>query len=373
LIVDIFSDEVGNGGLCLDSHMTKRETHLKNLREKFRVSPPIAETVPIEVSPRSSPDEALHSEPLRRSLTVFRFDPVELAKDHYGDNNIWGNWDNLKGCVDPDDPFNQENFIRENQNNNDELMQTKWALDSWNECKEIVQNSEHPDEPFLLDPKILYLDGTGTDANCRYSIEPIVEMDGLINRSARNQDFTKRLLGYVPDVKKITTKATKSRLRSTFVGSGQNTRNLHACMRKILDAYAATQGYDYPVRHTIRLHRHVKTVRVFRPVVLVQADGQASDYCSGRFLSSLEGVQRPCRSCDVPHGHFDDTDFQCNPTSYQQYEGLSLRCLKLFGHIPVDASNPQDADIPCPIIVREVLNITSTRNFQYEILRRFYA
>jgi len=95
--------------------------------------------------------------------------------DLINDVNIWGNLDNFKGTVDPENPFSGKSPREDGLF--DEIVDSNWYKKTYEECKSIAGN-----EDFLILGVILYCDKTGTDMYQRAGLEPLSFTFTIFNR-----------------------------------------------------------------------------------------------------------------------------------------------------------------------------------------------
>jgi len=91
--------------------------------------------------------------------------------------------------------------------------------------------------PFLI-PLVLYLDKTGTDMMCRYSLEPFIFSLLLFSRKKRNLARYWRHLGFIPDLEFLSRsenqQQTDGKGPQLFPRQGRNLRNYHRCLDPLL-------------------------------------------------------------------------------------------------------------------------------------------
>ena len=82
------------------------------------------------------------------------------------DISIWGNMDNFKGTVDPNNPFSGQSPRTDGLL--DEVMDGACYQRTYAECKEMAG-----DKDFMVMGVIFYCDKTGTDVHKRARFEPL--------------------------------------------------------------------------------------------------------------------------------------------------------------------------------------------------------
>jgi len=94
------------------------------------------------------------------------------------DISNWGNIDNLKGTVDPDNPFLGQSPRTDELL--DEVVDGAWYQRNYAECKDIAG-----DEDFMVLGVILYCDKTSTDVYQRAGLEPMSFPFTIFSRECR--------------------------------------------------------------------------------------------------------------------------------------------------------------------------------------------
>ncbi len=134
---------------------------LKHLEKWFKS--PIPQSIVIGLEEFSSND-IQYSRGLRDNAEIIWYDFKEQALDLIHDIEIWGNLDNFKGTIDPDNPFSGKSPRTDGLI--DEVVDNAWYKRTYDECKVIAG-----EEDFLILGVILYCDKTGTDVYQRAGLE----------------------------------------------------------------------------------------------------------------------------------------------------------------------------------------------------------
>jgi len=103
-----------------------------------------------------SSNDVEYSRDFRDTAEIIWYDFKEQALDLIHDINIWGDMNNFKGTVDPENPFS--GLSPRTDGLLDEVVDGAWYKRTFEECKAIAG-----DEEFLILGVILYCDKTGTD------------------------------------------------------------------------------------------------------------------------------------------------------------------------------------------------------------------
>ena len=182
-------------------------------------------------------------------------------------------------------------------------------------------------KPFLL-PLVLYMDKTGTDTLCRYTLEPVIFSFAILRRELLVQSFAWKHLGFVPDQNRMSSAQHESQ-RKGKEGKGRSCRNYHNCLepilRNLIDLHATTDGRRRPVplRMTIGSESHV--VSAYMPLAYVIGDNKSNDFLCGKIASHSLDNQRVCRSCNCPTEEADNPYYRCRPLTQQTVDDAVRR------------------------------------------------
>jgi len=238
-------------------NLRKRVHFLKHLENRFKN--PIPQSIVIGLEGFSSNDIE-YQRSFRDSAEIIWYDFKEQALDLIHDISIWGNMDNFKGTVDPNNPFSGQSPRTDGLL--DEVVDGSWYQRTYAECKEIAGN-----EDFMVLGVILYCDKTGTDVYQRAGLEPMSFTFTIFNRECRYRSEAWHVLGYVPDLE-IKSSAYKTKQRAGVMGKGCPCCNHHKCLRHILQFLKHFQGKDVPIREWICICDHVSLKRLFSQFLL---------------------------------------------------------------------------------------------------------
>jgi len=150
---------------------------------------------------------------LHDSAEIIWYDFEEQAMDLIHDLEIWGNLDNFKGTIDPDNPFSPM-LHRTDAGLIDEVVDGGWYKRTYNECKAITGNDD-----FMILGVILYCDKTGTDVYQRAGLEPLSFTFTIFNRECRYRSESWHVLGYILDME-MKSSAYKAKQRLGLMGKG---------------------------------------------------------------------------------------------------------------------------------------------------------
>ena len=174
-------------------------------------------------------------------------------------------------------------------------------------------------KPFLL-PLVLYVDKTGTDTLCRYTLEPLIFSFAIFRRQLLVQSFAWKHMGFVPDQDRMSSAQHQSQ-RKGKDGKGRSCRNYHRCMEVLLRDLCnihtphPTTGERRPIplRMTIGQESHV--VSAYLPVAFVIGDNKSNDFLCGKVANHSIKNNRVCRSCNCPTEEADNPYYQCQELS----------------------------------------------------------
>jgi hypothetical protein len=317
-VVHLLRDCKQNHFTVQPEHLNKRVHFLKHLENRFKS--PIPQSIVIGLEGFSSND-IVYSRSYRDTAEIIWYDFKEQALDLIHDIGIWGNLNNFKGTIDPNNPFSGRSPRSDGLL--DEVVDGAWYKRTFNECKEMAG-----DEDFLVLGVILYCDKTGTDVYQRAGLEPLSFTFTIFNRECRYRSEAWHVLGYVPDLE-MKSSAYKTKQRLGLMGKGRPCRNYHTCLRQILCSLKKYQGKDVPIREWIRIGDHVAKKRLFFPIAFMIGDSQSQDKMCGRYLA-YANVPRLCRACDVTPEQSDNPNHKCRFISMSDINELCLVALNLY-------------------------------------------
>ncbi len=175
----------------------------------------------------------------------------------------------------------------------------------------------------ILCPIPLYIDGAVTGQFDKLEITPLKMTLGILNRRARDKEYAWRVLGYVPDHARETSRCKAMYVQSNHVAArhydlyedeGTNEKLLqpvhkmqdfHAVLDAILESLVQLQeeGLVWDFYYRGKLYKDVEFV-FFVPHVLVDTD-EADKLC-GSYRSRAMGVAQLCHYCCCPTDESDD-------------------------------------------------------------------
>jgi hypothetical protein len=178
-------------------------------------------------------------------------------------------------------------------------------------------------QDFVL-PIIIYVDKTGTDANQRHSLEPVLFTLGIFKRKIRNQTRAWRILGFVPDMEQKSS-AVKAAARSGD-SKGLSTRNYHKCLRVVLQSFVDAQQESHQVY--LRIGNWVKCTQPRLPIAFISGDAKSGDMLCGRFGG--HNTKRMARACNVSMPECEDHLVQCEWVASSKFEEYSALASEKF-------------------------------------------
>jgi hypothetical protein len=300
--IRIIRDEITLNGFCLDS-APSRVAFVNYFTKKYPTAPPILRDVPLETDvtdvSKTSPED--YRRRIGDVAQVITFDFKSQLQDLLGDKQIWGDPENLLlNSQDHFAPyFNESGTL-------DDVLDGSWYSSTVAALK-IGKNSRQ----FLV-PIIIYMDKTGTDANQRHSLEPVLFTLGVFNWKLRNQTRAWRILGFIPDLQ-LSSSAFKKSARSRLMGKGIGERNYHTCLGVVLHSYIECQSLakeeNGGLKAWLCIGDRVKAVNLVVPLCFVTGNAKSGDTLCGRFGGY--NTKRMSRACHVSLKQCDDPNHQC--------------------------------------------------------------
>jgi len=192
--------------------------------------------------------------------------------------------------------------------NYDDLESSDWFK---NAHHNMIKNKSNE----LVVPIILFVDGVPIDSFGRKSLEPVMFTIGIFKRAIRNLSSAWRVLGFIPNVEKV----TKHTYKNGESGSTQKKLHYHQMLKAILDEISNIQqrggmkwNLRYPGRDTF------KTVTLKFVISFIIGDCLGNDKLCSRIQNYVPtklmntGV---CRDCNITYKHCCKHNFKCNPIS----------------------------------------------------------
>ena len=195
-------EEICQGGLTL-GHCTSRDTFINRMVKRYGTDTPEAVRVPIIDHQAQGISTAVSN---RDFVFVVRSNFETQFLDLIQDHTLFGDLNNLKGCINPDYLF--EPYLPKDGTLN-EVHDGLWYRETIKEVQTLAAG-----EPFFVFPIIFYIDKTGTDVNQRNSVEPFLFSTTVLNRLARGNPRAWKVLGFVPDLD-LSSSAYKTRARGS--------------------------------------------------------------------------------------------------------------------------------------------------------------
>ena len=174
----------------------------------------------------------------------------------------------------------------------------------------------------LLVPIILFVDGVPIDSFGRKSLEPVMFTIGIFKRAIRNLSSAWRVLGFIPNVEKV----TKFMYKNGTKGSNQKKLHYHQMLKAILDEITNIQesggmkwNLKYPGRDTF------KTVTLKFVISFIIGDCLGNDKLCSRmqyYVPTKLMNTGVCRDCNITYKHCCKHNFKCNPVSRDMLKTL---------------------------------------------------
>ena len=196
-----------------------------------------------------------------------------------------------------------------------------------------------PSKDFLC-PVIVYGDRSQVDQHSRFSLEPFTFSLSIFTEKFRRKAEAWRPLGYIHDLKTST-----AHKRSRY-GPGDTVRIHHMQLRKLFETLATASERLKNI--WIPSANGLVCVDVICPLLFIIADNEEADKLSGRYGSHQKGIQRRCRSCNVPNTELANPEFVCqrhpwavldavaksdNPDLHKEYSQHRLD--SVFNYVPL--------------------------------------
>ena len=298
----ILKEEVQDHGFNVLTEVMSRASFQKYFTKNYKCAPPIVHDVPLEVGVDVLNPTETYKRGLRDVAQVIVFSFQEQLDDLLNDRQLFGNVENLVVNSKKVDHFRP---YKSNKSTLDEVFDGSWYQETVKVSLNIDPKDGTESRDFWL-PVIIYVDKTGTDANQRHSLEPVLFTLGIFSREIRNQARAWRILGFVPDLE-LKSSAVKTVARSKMENKGVGTRNYHACLRVVLDSLITAQKHPPPAY--LRIGERVKAVRCRVPLAFVIGDGKSGDMLCGRFGGYK--TTRMCRACCVSYHDCNNPAHTC--------------------------------------------------------------
>ena len=248
----------------------------------------------------------------RDTISVLRFRFVEQLQRLLDTHSLFGQKDNLvlnsecpwlpyaPGADEPtDDVLSGEWYSRTVKSLGLDRLKTKadWVA---------------ADKPFLL-PLILYVDKTGTDMMCRYSLEPFIFTVAILSRELRNLSMSWTHFGFVPEMNDVSS-AQNTRYKTGELGKGRSCRIYHKSLEVLLEDLTSIHsrigpdGNPLPIPLRVTIGNEVQVVNCYIPVAYVIGDNKSNDFLCGKIGGP--DPNKPCitRGCLCPSAKADCTD-----------------------------------------------------------------
>ena len=328
-VLKIIAEEHAQGilQLCQTTGLS-RKSFFSRLGKRFPCPAPRSTIVSLE---GASTADINYQRSRWQEVELMHFDFFEQVQDLLNCPSLFGDMNNLKGCVNIDTPF--ERYIPPEGAGIDEVHDAKWYQST---C-DYIENHVCPNESFLVMAVIMYIDKTGTDIYQRWPLEPLLFTLSILNRACRNKADSWRPLAYIPDPNKKSS-AEKKVSKGTDASKGRNTRNYHKLLRLAMKSFIDNQGLEKPIYLHVRMGDNVKRLRVFFPFAFFMGDALSNDALCGR-LQSYSGQGRISRFCNCPANGCSDTTQFCElikTTTAVEINASSREFLKLGGFIQIE-------------------------------------
>jgi hypothetical protein len=189
-------------------------------------------------------------------------------------------------------------FDNENLNNNTKTTIIN-DINTGSVYKKATEALKKSKNDAVLCPIIFFIDKTHTDVQGRLCLEQIRFTLGIFDRETRNNPNAWRTLGYIADQSYIKTK-----------NSFEKNQDYHHMLDIILEDFKLLQKslieWDIIVDEN-----NLQTVYLQLQVLLIMGDTDGHDKLAGRY-TSRNGIQKPCRCCNVSFEHTDNPEIVYN-------------------------------------------------------------
>ena len=185
----------------------------------------------------------------------------------------------------------------------DEILAGKWFQNT------VKEDALDPRTNFYV-PPYFYTDGTGTDVNQKYPVEPLIWCPTILKRSLR-EDFRNWFpLAYLADTDRSSA-AMRQLLRSRKSGKGLSSRNCHRMMTHGLAGFRELQESGRSGKNPmwVRMGDYVKFCNVLSPLYGTAGDGKSGDTIAGRFAG--HNTRRMCRLCNATYSDCGNPAHRC--------------------------------------------------------------
>ena len=169
-----------------------------------------------------------------------------------------------------------QKFQCKDEDINLEVHSAKWYSDTF---AKLVLN---PELDWLV-PLIFYIDKTGTDANQRFPLEPLMVTTSLLKKSVRENSDAWRHLGFLPTCDDPQASAEES------------LKHFHLSLSKILDDLIELQRNPPVIEFSIGGIVYKK--QLLLPVAFIMGDQMSQDKLCGRKAINAGGAGRIHRGC----------------------------------------------------------------------------
>ena len=294
-----------------------------------------------------------------RFLTkVATFDFAEQLRLFFGREDLFGNLDNL--CVNiPAEldvasdisngyasPAAERLFLPYELKDDEELDDLHSAAAYQDAIAHLREEGVDFRREFVV-PIITYVDKTSKGAMGRFGMEPKSVVVTLLKRHLRNKADSWFILGYVPDLDGLLSKAEKARNNRGAKNLGMSNRNYQRCARACISSLVDCMEVGIPM-FTVRMGPYVKVFDRVRVVQLaVIGDGKNADCWGGRHAPHNSSIKRHMVGCSCPFHELDNPEYICHPIYSAEMEFLVKRsfccqCADWEANIPTDDLLPGD-------------------------------
>jgi Plavaka transposase len=270
----------------------KRKSFIKHLCNKFNTPPP--DIYPVHLESHLNNDDHSNARQIRDTVEVVCFDFSEQLKDILSDNTLFGDLSNLV-VNNGDDKWHP---FRNTTGNIHEVLDAKWYQEF------VIPSVTNPNKQFAI-PIGMYIDASETVTYQRYSFQPLMIFPLILNLKARNKNTSSRVIALIPDLE-----------AKSSADKGMSIQNYHKCIDVALQSLVKAQ--EDGVHCYVRLGNEIKFWECKVPLAFILGDAKSQDTLCGRYGG--QNTSRMCRACNVSFDDCDNTDWNCQCITGDQFQ-----------------------------------------------------
>ena len=267
---------------------------------------------------------------------VATFDFAEQLRLFFGRDDLFGNLDNLCVNIPPEldvqadisqghaSPTAGRLFLPYEVQPDEELDDLHSAAAYQDAIAYLRQEGVDFNREFVV-PILTYVDKTNKGAMGRFGMEPKSAVVTILKRHLRNKANSWFILGYIPDLDVLLSKAEKARNNRGAKNLGMSNRNYQRCVMACISSLVDCMEIGIP-GFSIRLGPYVKMFHRVRVVQLaVLGDGKNADCWGGRHAPHNSSIKRHMVGCSCPFHELDNPEYICQPIYSSEMELLVKR------------------------------------------------